>query len=132
MVIKSDKNKNGGRVKFISYTGEWPCLCMGVLTLEIDGKEYKFGHDYNHRHYHEDLQTWVQEDEDPNNPNFNSFWSSGGRVEGGPPDWNFEVHTGEWRIDVDDLPEQFRDLAEEIDEVFNSGVIPFGCCGGCV
>ena len=34
--------KNKSRVKFISYTGEYPNLCSGVLTLEIDGKEYKF------------------------------------------------------------------------------------------
>ena len=32
-------------IKFISYTGKWPNLCSGVLTVEIDGKEYKFGHE---------------------------------------------------------------------------------------
>ena len=131
MLVNNKKNKDTSRVKFISYTGEYPCLCHGVLTLEIDGKEYKFGHDFNHRHYHDDIKAWVQEDEDPENPNFDSFWSSGGRVTGGSPDWNFEVHTGEWRIDVDDLPEQFRDLAAEIDECINSH-IRWGCCGGCV
>lgn len=130
-MLVNSKSKDTSRVKFISYTGENPCLCHGVLTLEIDGKEYKFGHDFNHRHYHEDIKAWVQEDEDPQNPNFDEFWVSGGDVVGGPPDWNFEVHTGEWRIDVDDLPEQFRDLAAEIDEVFNANV-RWGCCGGCI
>lgn len=24
-------------IKFVSYSGEWPCLCMGTLVLEIDG-----------------------------------------------------------------------------------------------
>lgn len=31
-------------VKFISYTGKWPNLCSGILTLEIDGKEVQFGY----------------------------------------------------------------------------------------
>lgn len=29
-------------VKFISYTGKWPSLCYGDLTLEINGKRVKF------------------------------------------------------------------------------------------
>ena len=32
-------------IKFISYTGKYPNLCSGVFTVEIDGKEYKFGHE---------------------------------------------------------------------------------------
>ena len=27
-------------VKFISYTGKYPNLCGGILTLEIDGKKH--------------------------------------------------------------------------------------------
>lgn len=27
-------------VKFINYDGKYPCLCYGVLTVEIDGKKY--------------------------------------------------------------------------------------------
>ena len=30
-------------VKFISYTGKYPVLCCGVLTLEIDGEIVEFG-----------------------------------------------------------------------------------------
>lgn len=26
------------KVKFISYNGEYPCLCYGTLVLEIEGK----------------------------------------------------------------------------------------------
>lgn len=97
-------NKN--RVKFVSYTGEYPNLCSGVLTLEIDGKEYKFGHDC--RYYHVDENgNWRNTDEDLNNPNFNSFWTSGGCVTGGAPDWDFEIEHDEWEIDVEELPEQF-------------------------
>ena len=129
-MLVNKKNSNTSRVKFISYTGEFPNLCSGVLTLEIDGKEYKFGHDYTMYHFHKDINAWVQEDEDPQNPNFNSFWTSGGSVTF-DEDWDSVVEQGEWEIDVEELPEQFWDVADEIDRVFNENV-PFGCCGGCV
>lgn len=29
-------------IEFVSYTGEYPCLCIGTLTLKIDGKEMSF------------------------------------------------------------------------------------------
>lgn len=121
MVI-SNKN-NGNRVRFISYTGRYPNLCSGILTLEIDGKEYKFGHNYSK--YRRGVGGFT--DEDPDNPNFEKFWSSGGCITG----FYEDVERGEWRIDADDLPEQFRDIADEIDEVFNSNVT-WGCCGGCI
>lgn len=127
-MLVNKKNKTG-RVKFISYTGKYPCLCSGVLTLEIDGVQYKFGHNCSACHYHEDTKVWVQEDEDPKNPNFESFWSSGGDVEQDSRN-NWKTTTNEWRIFVDELPEQFKDLAAEIDEVFNDNV-EYGCCGGC-
>ena len=130
-MLVNKKNSNTSRVKFISYTGEYPNLCSGVLTLEIDGKKYKFGHDFTMYHFHKDINDWVQEDEDPQNPNFNSFWSSGGCVSH-DGDWNWEVEHNEWVIDVNELPEQFWDVAAEIDSVINSGVIPEGCCGGCI
>lgn len=129
-MLVNKKNSNTSRVKFISYTGEFPNLCSGVLTLEIDGKEYKFGHDYTMYHFHKDINAWVQEDEDPQNPNFNSFWTSGGSVTF-DEDWDSVVEQGEWEIDVEELPEQFWDVADEIDRVFNENV-PFGCCGGCL
>lgn len=129
MVINK-KNKDNQRVKFISYTGDYPNLCSGVLTLEIDGKQYKFGHDFNYYHVDEN-GNWRHLDEDPNNPNFESFWTSGGCVTGSGPDWEFEVSHGEWEIDVDELPEQFWDVADEIDRVINENIRQ-GCCGGCI
>lgn len=129
-MLVNKKNSNTSRVKFISYTGEYPNLCSGVLTLEIDGKEYKFGHNFLAHHYDEKTQTWSYTDEDPQNPNFDSFWSSGGCVSH-DGDWNWEVEHNEWEIDVNELPEQFWDVAAEIDSVINNS-IPFGCCGGCV
>ena len=129
-MLKNKKNSSNNRVKFISYTGEYPNLCSGILTLEIDGVKYKFGHDLSNYHVDEN-GNWRHTDEDPNNPNFESFWRSGGCVTGGAPDWDFEVEHGEWEIDVDYLPELFWDVAEEIDRVFNENV-PYGCCGGCI
>lgn len=40
---KPDNYLNFGHIKFIEYTGKWPRLCVGILTLEIDGIPYKFG-----------------------------------------------------------------------------------------
>lgn len=128
-MLVNKKSSNTSRVKFISYTGEYPNLCSGVLTLEIDGVQYKFGHEYANYHFDNDGNGYFS-DEDPEHPNFNSFWSSGGSVTS-DKDWNFHVEHGEWEIDVDELPEQFWDVAPEIDAVFN-GNVRYGCCGGCI
>ncbi len=112
MIINST-NKENKNVKFISYNGKYPCLCSGVLTLEIEGKEYKFGHDYNY--------SWKTDG------NFDSFWSSGGSNNYS----NSYVNKDEWIINEEQLPEQFKKYVKEIDEVFNEN-IPYGCCGGCL
>lgn len=122
--------EEGKHVKFISYTGEYPDLCRGILTLEIDGKEYRFGHNYSNCHYNKNTEQWYFTDE-VTNPNFDKFWTSGGGC-GFINDYeDCYVGTGEWKIDVMDIPEQFRKYATEIDEEFNSSV-PYGCCGGCL
>lgn len=97
-------------VEFVSYTGDYPCLCMGILTLRIDGKEYTFG--------------------DNSSCNYPSFWHTGGSV------WFDDeccehVDDGAWNIERKELPEQFRKYAHEIEEVFNANV-EWGCCGGCI
>lgn len=53
-----------GDVKFISYTGKYPALCCGVLTLEINGVKVSFGHD----------KSYYKKD-----GNYDSFWHTGGR-----------------------------------------------------
>lgn len=104
MLIGRNDNSH---VKFISYDGEYPCLCNGTLILEINGTEHSFGNKAKHP----------------------KFWSSGGTcsITG---NWNPKVTNGEWIINVDKIPEQFRKYAGEIDEVFNDNVV-YGCCGGC-
>jgi len=97
--------KEGKHVKFISYTGKYPNLCSGTLTLEIDGEKVTFGLDGQ----------------------YEEFWRSGGYVI-----WNADiVATGEWLIEIERLPQKYQKYAREIDEVFNANV-EHGCCGGCI
>lgn len=111
MVINNPKYEN--HVKFVSYTGKYPCLCVGILTLEIDGEICTFGGGHG----------------EPK-AMYDSFWSSGGSITS-DKDWNFKVEHDEWVINADDLCLKYRQYAEEIDEVFNANV-PYGCCGGCI
>ena len=110
-------------IKFISYTGKYPNLCSGVFSVEIDGKEYKFGHDvgdydFKKRYY--------------KNDNFEQFWSSGGRVERSK-DWDMWATNGDWELNYDKskFPEWIIDLFPQLIKVFNENV-PQGCCGGCI
>jgi hypothetical protein len=112
MLINKNNNENI-HVKFVSYTGSYPNLCSGVLTLEIDGIEYTFGNSYKKP-----------------KSDFNAFWTTGGCVSS-DKNWNFHVGHDEWKIDVNDIPEQFRKYATEIDDEFNNNV-EYGCCGGCI
>ena len=102
-------------VKFVSYDGKRPNLCTGTLVLNINGTDYSFGF------------TTVP---GMSKCDFPMLWHSGGRVLF-DNDWNANVTSGRSQIDYLDLPEQFREYADEIDEVFNDNV-PYGCCGGCV
>ncbi len=110
MLINYNNNETN-HVKFVSYTGKYPNLCTGDLTLEIDGEIATFGYGF----------------ESKKKPKYHRFWSSGGGLNP-----NYEgVWQGEWQIDVERIPEQFRKYAVEIDEVFNANV-EHGCCGGCI
>lgn len=96
-------------VEFVKYTGKYPNLCSGILTLIIDGKKEVFGNTYK-----------------PEKGMHPKFWSPCG---GEPLD---DPHSkNEWAVDVRLLPEQFRKYAAEIDSVFNENV-EYGHCGGCM
>ena len=98
-------------IKFISYTGAYPNLCSGVLTLNIDGVDKTFG--------------------DDDDCDYNKFWVTGGRAyfSGG---WSkSHIETDEWIIIRDELPLELKPYAEEIAEIFNDNVT-YGCCGGCL
>ena len=113
MLINSNKESVTEHVKFISYTGEYPNLCSGDLTLEIDGEKVIFGSVYDSRM---SKRKGV----------YPEFWHSGGYISA-----NYEAYTGEWKIDAAEIPEEYRKYASEIEEVFNANV-PYGCCGGCI
>ena len=95
-------------IKFISYDGEHPCLCMGTLVLDINGIRHTFG----------------------NEGEFPKFWSSGGTC-CLTSKWKVKTTYGDWIINIDKIPEQFRQYAGEIDKIFNDNV-EHGCCGGCI
>ncbi len=91
-------------IRFVSYTGKYPEYCSGVLTLMINGKEVRFGHNFSDPHWNTD-------------GNHISFWYPGN-------------NGGEWKIDPEQIPEKYRQFSSEIDHVFNTNV-KHGCCGGC-
>ena len=103
-------------VEFVSYTGEYPVLCGGVLTLNIDGTEVKFGWDYRRP---EECANY-----------YPPFWRSGGGC-GFYDNWDEYVNYGEWIVNKDELPAKYKKYINEIKEVFNANV-PYGCCGGCL
>lgn len=113
MPINSNKENVTEHVKFISYTGKYPNLCCGDLTLEIDGEKVIFGNGY-------DIKMNKRKGVYP------IFWHSGGYISA-----NYEAYKGEWQIDVSEIPEEYRKYASEIDETFTTNV-PYGCCGGCI
>ena len=121
-----NRKNTDGRVKFVEYTGSYPNLCSGVLTLEIDGEIVKFGHNYMKY----DPTKNIFKDEPIDKPNYDGFWSSGGCVTH-DEHWNWNVAQNEWEIDCEKLPERFWEYASEIDSVFNENV-QHGCCGGCI
>ena len=105
MVINKEKIKDTSHIEFVDYKASPYCLCHGTLTLKIDGKTVTFGN---------------------STENYPSFWTSGGGITA-----DYEAYSGEWIIDVEEIPEQYRQYAEEIDYVFNQNVM-HGCCGGCI
>lgn len=113
MLINSNKESVTEHVKFISYTGKYPNLCRGDLTLEIDGEKVIFGNGY-------DIKMNKRKGVYP------IFWRPGGYISA-----NYEAYKGEWQIDVSEIPEEYRKYASEIDETFTTNV-PYGCCGGCI
>jgi len=89
-------------VTFVSYDGEYPNLCSGVLVLDVDGTRWEF-------------------------PRY--AMESGGTV-WFDDEWREHVGHGPWSIA--EWPHGFPDdQKEEALDVINENV-PWGCCGGCV
>ena len=102
---------NNPDIEFVSYSGEYPCLCYGTLILKVNGKKMKFG----------------------DKSKYPKFWSSGGDVSF-DSEWNERVIKREWDwycYEEDKLPTDIVDNKEYVMELFNNNV-PWGCCGGCI
>ncbi len=112
-----NKQKSNAHVEFIAYDGIYPALCLGTLILKINGKMTIFGESGSNKYKGEEIHP--------------RFWSSGGSC-GFSDDYSERyVGYGMWKIDYEDIPDKFKEYAEEIDNVFNENV-PCGCCGGCL
>lgn len=109
------------KVKFVSYTGRYPNLCSGVLTLEIEGKRVTFGPTSGKLYFGKSYD----------DPDYPSFWESGGCVRYSEDDRNFLVEQGRWIINKKDIPYQYQKYMKEIRRLFNE-YVPYGCCGGCI
>jgi hypothetical protein len=100
-VMKTLKDKKC-RVEFVSYTGRYPNLCAGVLTLRVDGKEIVFP---------------------------SHSLSSGGSTYFTNDYADSHIEEGEWSVEFpDDFPDE---LMAEATQVVNDNV-RLGCCGGCL
>lgn len=100
-------------IKFVSYDGKCPCLCLGTLVLNIDGEDYYFG--------------VLHEEEDDHH--FNYFWESGGKI-WFSKDWKDHIVRRKWKLVVENLPDFLKPYGKKLIKVFNANV-PYGCCGGC-
>lgn len=103
------------KIEFVSYTGEYPCLCFGILTLLIDGRKTTFGNPSketvcDHR----------------------AFWKSGGIIYlNDNNDGEYYVTEGDWIVNDALLPDYLKPYSKELSEIMNRSV-PRGHCGGCL
>lgn len=94
-------NKSIPIIEFVSYDGKYPCLCMGTLTIKVNGKLYYL----------------------------NNAMCSGGHI-GFDDDWNEEISSGPWSLDLNEYSELLP-YKEELTTLVNNNVRQ-GCCGGCI
>ena len=89
-------------LKFISYDGEYPCLCEGTLTFSLNGQIFEW------------VSVLYTKD--------GSYWDKSLAE---------TVYTGEgvWSVDFPDnsIPEEYQ---QTVTDMVNKHV-KRGCCGGC-
>lgn len=108
------KEKDNTFLEFVSYDGEYPNLCSGILTVKIDGKLKTFGSYYDKK------------------TNYPCFWMSGGSASF-DKDWNANVTQGEWVLEASkkEYPKDIWKLLPRLLKLMNDNVLN-GCCGGCL
>lgn len=98
------------KAHFISYSGKFPNLCNGVLTLEIEGK----------------IVTFSSSNDFEADYKFDLY--SGGFA-GLSMDYTKAIlKEGPWELH---LPSEFSEIEEDVQLQFNEEV-EYGCCGGCL
>ena len=90
-------------IEFISYSGKWPNLCRGTLIIKVNEREYYL----------------------------NNILNSGGSCRFLNGYSEVYVEHGNWHIHKESLPEEIRNLKDEIENIVNLNV-KHGCCGGCL
>lgn len=103
--LLTENVENRESVEFVSYDGEYPNLCSGLLVIKVNGKLYELRH----------------------------FLSSCGKCYFND-DGNEIVTKGDWEISEYKLETYYPELIpfkEEIEKVVNENVEK-GCCGGCL
>lgn len=99
MILENKDISELPKIEFIDYTGEYPCLCNGTLTIKVNNKEYQINH-----------------------------LCSGGNV-WFDDNWEPHIESGPWTIDGDDIPEEIRKYKDEILEVVNKNISLGCCGG---
>ncbi len=102
-------------IEFVSYSGKYPCRCMGQLVVKINGREVSFGDGESKGDYPE-------------------FWASGGEATFADQiDWEPIVTQGDWYLSADErsYPKKIWKLLPKLIDLMNDHVYP-GCCGGCL
>lgn len=106
-------------IEFVSYTGRFPNLCSGVLTVRVDGREVRFGYRWD--------------GEDGHAPLLRPFWRSGGCA-GVNADFDEFCESGPWELDApaaEAYPLEIWQRLPDLLACMNANV-PHGCCGGCI
>ena len=109
-------------IEFISYTGKYPSLCHGILTLKIDDKIVKFGHDWK--------KDWDKNLNYYEDNNYDKFWISGGNCYFGNNYSEGHITSKKWELDCLAVPDFLKPYSNKLINIFNDNV-PYGCCGGC-
>lgn len=86
-------------IKFVQYTGRYPNLCSGTLTLDVDGRVYTF----------------------------KDVLRSGGSIVR-DPEYDLMAVAGEWKVDLYEHPE-LASYQQEIENLVNEHVQHGCCGG---
>ena len=123
-------------IEFISYDGEYPNLCSGLLLVSIDGVKYALCLYMDHFWDEKNRREILEDDSIIKVYGFHMI--SGGSCPYNEETEDYEVESGEWNIDADYLKYEngvrfvLSDRQkQELKECVNENV-EYGCCGGCI